>query len=122
MKKSIFFAYLWWILFVFIGGGVHRIYCGRFFSGFLQIVLYWLGIALKIVLIGYIFLGIWGIWWLIDAFLTAKIVEDFNAAQQGKISLEEEEKIKIIEKFYELYKEGKITQDEYEQKKNEILN
>lgn len=121
MKKSIFFAYLWWILFVFIGGGVHRIYCGRF-SGFLQIALFWIGMALKIILIGYVFLGIWAIWWLIDAFLTAKIVEDFNAAQQGKISLEEEEKIKIIEKFYELYKEGKITQDEYEKKKNEILN
>lgn len=122
MRKNIYIAYALWLCLVFIGGGVHRIYCGRFFSGLLQIALYWIGIALQIILVGYIILGIWAIWWIVDAFLTTKIVEDFNAAQQGKISLEEEEKIKIIEKFYALYQEGKITQDEYEKKKNEILN
>ena len=26
-----------------IGGGLHRIYCGKFISGFAQIALYWLG-------------------------------------------------------------------------------
>ena len=39
-----------------IGGGLHRIYCGKFISGFAQIALYWLGAFTVWFLVGFVFL------------------------------------------------------------------
>lgn len=121
MKKNIYIAYALWLCLVFIGGGGHRIYCGKFFSGFFQIILYWLGIWTTFILVGYIILGFWGIWWIADSFLTQNMVQNCNNIIQSEITLEEEQKVKNIERFYELYKEGKITKEEYEARKNVIL-
>lgn len=45
MKRNIYIAYALWFFSVLIGGGLHRIYCGKFISGFIQLGLYWIGIA-----------------------------------------------------------------------------
>ena len=61
-----------------IGGGLHRIYCGKFISGFAQIALYWLGAFTVWFLVGFVFLLFWGIWWLADLFFVGLWVEDLN--------------------------------------------
>jgi TM2 domain-containing membrane protein YozV len=75
-KKSIGIAYLLWF---FLGSlGIHRFYLGRTGSGVAMLILgalSWLG---TFVLIGYLGLGILGIWWLVDAFLIPGIAAREN--------------------------------------------
>jgi TM2 domain-containing membrane protein YozV len=68
--KNVVVAYLlWW----FLGwAGVHRLYLGRVKTGLAQLILFAIGVVTAILLIGYIFLAIWGVWWLLDAFLPTR--------------------------------------------------
>ena len=63
MKRNNYIAYALWFLGAFswiaampIGGGLHRIYCGKFISGFAQIALFWLG-SFTVVFSGLFVLG-----------------------------------------------------------------
>ena len=60
--KSVVAAYLlWW----FLGwAGVHRLYLGRVKTGLAQLILFAIGVVTLILLVGYIFLAIWGVWLL----------------------------------------------------------
>lgn len=115
-----FIAYALWF---FLGGfGAHRIYCGKFFSGLAQLLLFWGGWATAWLIVGWVPLAIWGVWWLFDAFLTAEMVNKVNAISVAEGALNERETIEAVEKLYELYKSGAITKEEFERRKSAILH
>jgi TM2 domain-containing membrane protein YozV len=124
--KSVVAAYLlWW----FLGwAGVHRLYLGRVKTGLAQLILFAIGIVTLILLVGYIFLAIWGVWWLLDAFFTYKIVTEENerlgvlastlsVSKSGGIHNDLDQ----LEKLHALYEKGVLTREEYEAKRATYL-
>lgn len=66
-RRSIVIAYVLWF---FLGQlGVHRFYCGKTASGIFQLILAIIGWATVAIFIGYFFLGLLGLWLIIDIFL-----------------------------------------------------
>ena len=104
-----------------IGGGLHRIYCGKFISGFAQIALYWLGAFTVWFLVGFVFLLFWGIWWLADLFFIGLWVEDLNGDVSTQKDSDYAEKIRSVEALYELYQKGAISNEEYETRKDILM-
>ena len=104
-----------------IGGGLHRIYCGKFISGFAQIALYWLGAFTFWFLVGFVFLLFWGIWWLADLFFIGIWVEDLNGDVGETKDADYAEKIRSVEALYELYQKGAISKEEYEARKDILM-
>ncbi|MBR7047103.1 MAG: SHOCT domain-containing protein [Campylobacter sp.] len=104
-----------------IGGGLHRIYCGKFISGFAQIALYWLGAFTVWFLVGFVFLLFWGIWWLADLFFIWLWVEDLNGDVSETKDADYAEKIRSVEALYELYQKGAISKEEYESRKDILM-
>ena len=104
-----------------IGGGLHRIYCGKFISGFAQIALYWLGYFTVWFLVGFVFLLFWGIWWLADLFFIGLWVEDLNGDVSETKDADYAEKIRSVEALYELYQKGAISKEEYETRKDILM-
>jgi len=77
LEKSMLAAYL---LLLFLGQlGLHRFYLNKPASGVAQLLLAIVGWATSWIGIGYVFLGILGIWLFIDLFLTAGMVRDANS-------------------------------------------
>ena len=75
-KKSLAVAYLLWF---FLGSfGAHRFSMGRMGSAIAMLVLSLLGWALAGIYVGFIFLPIVGLWWVLDLFLLPGIVRDHN--------------------------------------------
>lgn len=58
--------------------GVHRFYLGKMGSGIFQLILTVLGYLTAVFLIGFLFLGIVGVWVVIDWFLVGKLVNEYN--------------------------------------------
>ena len=111
MGNNIYVAYALWLLTGWLGA--HRIYLGKFITGFLMMGLFFIGYSLQIILVGYIFLAIWFIWWIIDAFLVGSGVDK----NLQKAELKERLKLK---RLYELFESGAISKAEFEARK-EIL-
>nr|WP_315055794.1 NINE protein [uncultured Campylobacter sp.] len=127
MKRNNYIAYALWFLGSFswiaampIGGGLHRIYCGKFISGFAQIALFWLGSFTLWFLVGFLFWAIWGIWILLDIFFVGIWVEDLNAFASETEEDDYEQRLKKVDALYELYQKGAISKEEFEARK-EIL-
>lgn len=124
MQKNIYIAYALWFFSAPMGGGLHRIYCGKFLSGFLQLAMYWLGVICYATIIGIIIALpiwiIWTIWWLSDVYFTGVLIEKNTILDNVNKNLSQEETIKNIEALYELYQKGAISKEEYEARK-EIL-
>lgn len=74
--KSAALGYILWFFLGFLGA--HRLYAGRIGSGLFQLVLHAVGWATAWIVIGWLFLAIWGVWWLIDAFLIHGWIRDYN--------------------------------------------
>lgn len=75
-SRSVVAAYLLWF---FLGyGGVHRMYLGRWISGLIMLALFGVSMLLTIIFIGYLGLGIIGLWWLIDALLIPGMAQSYN--------------------------------------------
>jgi TM2 domain-containing membrane protein YozV len=64
---STLITYVVWFFLGMFGG--HRFLTGRVFSGFAMLVLHGLGWLTWWFGLGFIFFGVLGLWWLIDAFL-----------------------------------------------------
>lgn len=124
--KNIVIAYLlWW----FLGWvGLHRFYLGKTKTGLMMLGLSVIGFATAIFFIGFVFLGIWGIWWMLDAYYVQKYVAEFNAAhglaassftlntaQQGSDNLDQ------LAKLHSLFEKGAITKEQYESKRAGLL-
>ena len=127
MKRNNYIAYALWLaggcsslLGMPIGGGLHRIYCGKFISGFAQIALFWLGSFTLWFLVGFLFWAIWGLWWLFDLFFVGIWVEEINALSGEIDSDDYEGRLKKVDALYELYQKGAISKEEFEARK-EIL-
>ncbi len=124
--KNMLVAYLlWW----FLGwAGVHRFYLGRVKSGITQLLLFVLGWATAIFLIGYFLIVAWLIWWALDAYFTYKIVKEENAklgVENSTISLSKSggvhNELDQLEKLHALFEKGVITKEEYEAKKATLI-
>ncbi|MSN96579.1 hypothetical protein F1B92_05270 [Campylobacter sp. FMV-PI01] len=121
MKRNVFIAYILLIISFPIGGGLHRIYCGKIFSGLCQMALFWLGQITVLIWIGWAFLFVWVLWWLADIFLTSNIIDSVNFEQKIESEISQNNKIKNIEALYELYQKGAISKSEYEARKDIIM-
>jgi len=87
LKKSNGVAYVLWFFFSIFGA--HRFYTGRNGSAITMLILSLLSVPLMFVLIGFVTLGIVGIWAFVDAFLIPGMVRDANlqlATALGAIS------------------------------------
>ena len=118
MGTSIYVAYALWLFTGWLGA--HRIYLGKFITGFLMMGLFFIGYSLQIILIGYIFLGIWFIWWIIDAFLVGSGVDKNLQKAKLKERVKLKDKEEDLKRLYELFESGAISKAEFEARK-EIL-
>lgn len=124
-KNTIIAYLLWW----FLGwAGVHRFYLGRTKSGVAQLLLFIVGWATVVIVIGYPLLLIWCVWWMLDAFFTYQIVaeENFksginNSTFSFSKTSDMDNEIDQLEKLHSLYEKGVITKEQYEKKKTELL-
>ncbi len=82
--------------------------------------LFFIGCSLQIILIGYLFLAIWGIWWIIDAFLVGAYVDKNLQKIELKERLKLKDKEEDLKRLYELFENGAISKAEFEARK-EIL-
>lgn len=119
MGRNVYIAYFLWIFLPYFS--VHRFYCGKILSAVLQLLIFWIGSATAIFLIGYIFLGIWLIWWLLDAFFIHKWIARINDIESLQNSISSSKNLENIETLYELYKSGAISYEEYLSRKDSIL-
>jgi TM2 domain-containing membrane protein YozV len=130
--KNMVIAYvLWW----FLGwAGIHRFYLGKTQSGVMQLGLFIVGWATAVIFIGFLFLGILGFWWLLDAYYVQKYVNEYNekaglnasslTLNTLKNSSEAEARqsdLDELERLHELLEKGVITQEEYDSKKAVLL-
>lgn len=124
--KNMLVAYLlWW----FLGwAGVHRFYLGRVKSGIAQLLLFILGWATAIFVIGYALIIGWLIWWALDAYFTYKIVAEENAKlgiENSTISLSKSggvhNELDQLEKLHALFEKGVITKEQYDAKKAALI-
>ncbi len=70
---------LWWFL-GFLG--VHRFYLGRTKSGLIMLALTAAGAVLAAVMVGIPLLMAVGVWWMLDAYFTQKIVKEVRAEKE----------------------------------------
>lgn len=117
--NNAYIAYALWFFAGWFGG--HRLYLGKFISGFLMMGLFFMGVSLQIILIGYLFLLIWGIWWLIDVFLTGAYVEENLKKERLKDGLRMQDKEADLKRLYELFESGAISKAEFEARKEILL-
>ncbi|MDL0089535.1 NINE protein [Campylobacter gastrosuis] len=116
--NNVYIAYGLWF---FLGWlGAHRLYLGKFISGFLMMGLWFLGSATFVFLVGWFFWAIWGIWWIIDVFLVGKIVDENLQKTKLKDELKIRDKADDLRELYELFERGEISKAELEARK-EIL-
>jgi len=124
--KNMIVAYLlWW----FLGwAGVHRFYLGRVKTGLTQLLLFIVGFVTAVFVVGYAFVVVWAVWWMLDAYFTYRMVEEENqksGVQNSTISLSKSggvhNDLDQLEKLHSLYEKGVITQAQYEEKKSTLL-
>lgn len=124
--KSMLVAYLlWW----FLGwAGVHRFYLGRVKSGVAQLLMFVLGFATAVIVIGYVLIIAWFVWWALDAYFTFKMVDEENTRRGvdgSTISLSKtggiHNELDQLEKLHALFEKGVISKEQYEAKKQALI-
>lgn len=97
--------------------------------------LFGLGMITAWIGVGFIFLMIFGIWWLLDVYFTQAIVAEVNAklgigtntgliytsttTSQGDSS--NKAKLEELEKLFELKEKGIITEEEYQNRRKDLI-
>lgn len=116
--NNVYIAYALWF---FLGWlGAHRLYLGKFITGFLMMAIFFVGSSTWWLFVGWIFWAIWGIWWIIDVFLVGVYVDKNLQKERFKDELKFKDKTDDLKHLYELYERGDITKAEFEARK-EIL-
>jgi TM2 domain-containing membrane protein YozV len=83
-KRSLAVSYALWFLVGLLGG--HRFYNRKFASAILQMISTLFGLLLTLVIVGWFFIGVIGIWVLIDVFLIPGWVKRYNSKLVEHIS------------------------------------
>lgn len=83
-KKSAIVAYALWFFLGFFG--VHRMYLGRWVSGFLMLALTGIGSLLTFILIGYLPLAFVAVWWVLDLFLISAMIQSDVRLMRNELS------------------------------------
>lgn len=122
-KKSAGVAYILWF---FLGGlGGHNFYIGKQGAGIGQIVLSIMGwMTLLLAGIGLLFLIPLGIWLLIDVItlggkvtsINSRLMDSLNSNFSASTNTADE-----LAKFAQLKEQGAITEEEYAQRKRQLL-
>ena len=117
-KNLIVSLLLWFFLGYGIGG--HNFYLGRKGIGIFQLVFFIISWITLVIGIGLIFFGILFIWWLIDLIYVFKLSSDLTTL----VSVETSKKSNLdeLDKLHKLFKDGVLTKEQYETKKNKILD
>jgi TM2 domain-containing membrane protein YozV len=125
--KNVVIAYLlWWFLGFF---GIHRFYLGRVGTGITQLVLLIVGLVTAVFLIGYIFLIVLLVWWLLDAYFVYAIVKEsksgttsspLNFQTTSKSSRSND--LDTLARLHQLHQQGAITQQEYNNAKASLMS
>lgn len=84
MSKSPVLTYILWFFLGFLGG--HRMYAGRVPSGLIMLAVWGIGTITTFILIGWAFLALWFIWWVVDAFLIPGWIRDYNLGIARRLS------------------------------------
>ena len=66
--------------------GAHRFYGGKTLSAIVQLVLSLIGAALTFAGVGFVLLGVVGIWLFIDIFLLPGLIRNHNVALVSRLS------------------------------------
>jgi TM2 domain-containing membrane protein YozV len=82
-KKSIVVALLLWFFLGWLGG--HRFYAGKTISAIVQLVLSLIGSALTFAGVGFIVLGIVGVWLIVDIFLLPGMIRAHNVRLASRL-------------------------------------
>lgn len=85
LSKSPVLAYILWFFLGFLGA--HRMYSGRVPSGLVQLVVHGIGWLTTPILIGWVFIALWAIWWVVDALLIPGWIRDHNLGVARRLSL-----------------------------------
>ena len=117
-KNLIVSLLLWFFLGYGIGG--HNFYLGRKGIGIFQLVFFIISWITLVIGIGLIFFGILFIWWLIDLIYVFKLSSDSTTL----VSVDTSKKSNLdeLDKLHKLFKDGVLTKEQYETKKNKILD
>lgn len=84
--KSAGAAYLLWF---FVGwAGAHRFYLGRPGTAVTMLLLNVVGWLTAVFVIGFVFLAVFGIWWLVDLFLIGGMIEAQKNAVRSALTQE----------------------------------
>jgi TM2 domain-containing membrane protein YozV len=84
LSKSAVLAYILWFFLGFLGA--HRLYSARVLSGVLQLTVHGIGWLTTPILVGWVFIAVWAIWWVIDAFLIHGWIRDYNLGIARRLS------------------------------------
>lgn len=82
-KKSLVVAFLLWFFLGYLGA--HRFYAGKTLTAIVQLVLSLIGAALSVAGIGFVVLGVVGIWLFIDIFLLPGLIRNHNVALASRL-------------------------------------
>lgn len=83
-RRSALLAYVLWFFLGF--AGAHRMYAARVPSGLIQLLVHGIGWLTTPILIGWLFVGIWAVWWVIDALLIPAWIRDYNLEVARRVS------------------------------------
>ena len=117
-EKNLTVALLLW-LFLGIGIGGHNFYLGRKGVGITQLVLFIIGSILLVVGVGVVVIGFLVIWWLVDLIYVFKLSN--SSALISVSSSNNSGNLDELDKLHKLFEKGVLTTEQYETKKNKIL-
>ena len=85
-SKSAGIAYLLWFFLGYLG--VHRFYIGATGTAVAQLLLAVIGALTAVILIGFVFIFILAVWWIVDLFLIPGMVSSYNNSVREKFTQE----------------------------------
>ncbi|WP_345816857.1 TM2 domain-containing protein (plasmid) [Paraburkholderia sp. PREW-6R] len=82
-KKSIVLAFLLWFFLGYLGA--HRFYAGKTVTAIVQLMLSLIGGGLAFAGVGFVFIGLVGIWLFVDLFLLPGMIRRYNLSLAGRL-------------------------------------
>ncbi|MBN9176119.1 MAG: TM2 domain-containing protein [Microbacterium sp.] len=68
-----------YLLLILLGGfAAHRFYLGYTASAITMLLLWWIGWALSVVMVGFLMIGAVVVWWIVDLFLIPSMTRERN--------------------------------------------